>query len=47
MPYRALAVGVRWEAMEPALQVLILALMRVIASGRLAVAIFEQVVLFI
>jgi len=46
MPYHALAAGVRCEAMEPALRILVLPLMRAVASGRLAVAILEPVLLF-
>ena len=39
MPYHAVAVGMEWEEVDPAFQVLILALMRVSGGGWLAVSV--------
>lgn len=47
MPYHAVAVGRGWEAFDPAVQVLLLALMRAVASGCLAVAVLQIVLLLV
>lgn len=45
MPYRAAALDTRWAEVEPALQVLLVALMRVAGGGWLALALIVAVLL--
>jgi formate hydrogenlyase subunit 3/multisubunit Na+/H+ antiporter MnhD subunit len=47
MPYHAVAVGQSWEALQPAVRILVLALMRAVAAGCIAVAFLELVLLFV
>jgi hypothetical protein len=46
MPYHAVAVGQSWPEVDPAFQVLILALMRVAGGGFLAAAVAMGILLF-
>lgn len=46
MPYHAVAVGQRWSEIDPAFQILILALMRVAGGGFLATACAIGILLF-
>ena len=47
MPYHAVALGESWTEVDPALQVLILALMKVAGGGWLATALAVEILLFI
>jgi len=47
MPYHSVAVGLPWAAVDPSVQVLILALMRAVGSACLALAILDWTLLLI
>ena len=47
MPYHSVAVGLRWAAVDPSFQMLILALMRAVGSACLALAILDWTLLLI
>jgi len=47
MPYHSVAVGLPWTAVDPAFQVLVLALMRAVGSACLALAILAWILLLV
>ena len=47
MPYHAVAVGQSWDDVDPAFQILILALMKVAGGGWFATAVATIILLFI
>jgi hypothetical protein len=47
MPYHAVAIGQNWREVEPPIQILIMALMKVTGGGWLAVALAIGIMLFI